>query len=306
MKYPIERGLQCAAKNIPFSPVLCRLSQKLHEKLHRPFAAPEGVTVTMETFHGFQGLPFEVMVITPEGRMPSSPAILDLHGGAFGYKAAEYQLTYACKYAKETGCIVFFPDYHLLPDYPHPAAYEDAMAVYREISAERNRWGVRPDRILVVGDSAGGALAAGVCNHAEKEGLPAPCFQMLIYPVLDCRMETESMRNFPDTPVWNAKNNRKMWELYLKDVPLEQWMEASPMQNELPMRLPATYIETTEFDCLHDEAIAYARRIRPLAKSVTVEQTIGTMHGYDMVTDSPMVREQVQVRIDALKRASRH
>ena len=67
------------------------------------------------------------------------------------------------------------------------------------------------------GDSAGGALAAACTLRSREEGKSDICFQMLIYPVLDARMKTESMKKYTDSPVWNARLSKKMWELYLKN-----------------------------------------------------------------------------------------
>lgn len=78
---------------------------------------------------------------------------------------------------------------------------------------------------------------------------------MLIYPVADERMETESMKKYTDTPMWNAEHNAEMWRMYLEG---KTCPEASPMEMELPKQLPLTYMEVAELDCLHDEGVAYA------------------------------------------------
>ena len=95
-------------------------------------------------------------------------------------------------------------------------------------------------------DSSGVAIAAAICNAYEKEALPIPCAQMLIYPVTDASMSTKSIKLYSDTPLWNSQNNKKMWEFYLKNVTGENIRNASPMQNVLPHKLPDTYIETAE------------------------------------------------------------
>lgn len=112
-------------------------------------------------------------------------------------------------YAQGLGCRVFFPDYHRLPRYPYPAAREDALQAYRFLCLQGEALGIRTDRIAVAGDSAGAVLATYVAGHPWGT-LPAPCGQMLVYPVTDASQSTPSIRAYPDTPMWNARSNAKM------------------------------------------------------------------------------------------------
>lgn len=299
MKYPYDKGFRKSMVNIPFSGFLCRLTQKPMERMLKRVKIPEGITVCDYFIPGYNGEKIRVKELVPEAS--GDAAILVLHGGGFGYKTAPYQLHNACRYAMELQCRVYLPDYHLLPEYPFPAAYEDAMTTYRYMVNHSAELGIHRDKIIVLGDSAGGALAANVCNMARENGLPTPCGQVLIYPVIDNAMVTESMKQFLDTPMWNAKNNQRMWDMYLKNATMEEITVAVPMKNQLPDYLPPTYIEITEFDCLRDEAMAYAERIRPVAASVEVNETKGTVHGYDTVTEHPIAKESVEKRIGFMK-----
>lgn len=87
-------------------------------------------------------------------------------------------------------------------------------------------------------------------------------FQMLIYPVFDSRLQTNSMRRFTDTPIWNARLNTKIWELYLphnKRAMKDPY--ASPNEAVSFTGLPKWYIEVSEFDCLRGEAIEYSHKL---------------------------------------------
>lgn len=189
----------------------------------------------------------------------------------------------------------------IMPDYPFPAAYEDAMLTYQYVVDHATELSINPSKIIVLGDSAGGALAANVCNMAETRGLPRPMCQVLIYPVTDDEMNTESMKLFPDTPLWNAKNNRKMWPMYLKDVTEEARQIAVPIKNSLPQSLPPTYIATAEFNCLHDEGLAYAKYIENVAERVEINETKGTFHRYDILANHPITRDSMKKRIAFMK-----
>lgn len=300
MKYPYDKGFRKSMVNMPFRGFICKLTQKPMERMLKKVKIPNGITMRDFWIPGYSGEEIRVKELAPEN--PGNTSILVLHGGGFGYKTAPYQLQNACRYALELRCRVYLPDYHLLPKYPFPAAYEDAMATYRYMVKHATELGLDTEKMIVLGDSAGGALAANVCNTVQKKGLPVPCCQVLIYPVIENAMTTESMKQFPDTPMWNAKNNKKMWEMYLKDATDEEISIAVPMKNPLPDCLPPTYIETTEFDCLRDEGLAYAEHIRSVASCVEVNETRGTVHGYDTVTEHPIARESMEKRIEFMKR----
>ena len=151
----------------------------------------------------------------------------------------------------------------------------------------------------VGGESAGGALAIYLCRDAETRGLPVPKFQMLIYPVADERMETESMKKYTDTPMWNAEHNAEMWRMYLEG---KTCPEASPMEMELPKQLPLTYMEVAELDCLHDEGVAYARRLEEAGGTVELHEIKGVFHGYDVDPRTSVMQECLRNRSDALRR----
>ncbi len=300
MKYPYDKGFRKVAFNMPFSGWMCKMTHKPLKRMVDKMKPPQGIFLRNFTIAGYKEEAIDVKEITPEN--PSDVTILILHGGGFGYKTSPGQLKFACEYALNLNCRVFMPDYHLLPDYPFPAAYEDAMLTYQYVVDHATELSVNPNKIIVLGDSAGGALAANVCNTTDAKGLPMPMCQVLIYPVADDEMNTESMMRFTDTPLWNAKNNRIMWPMYLKGVAEEARQIAVPIRNPLPQTLPPTYIETAEFDCLHDEGIAYAKYIENAAERVEINETKGTFHGYDILSKHPITRDSVKKRIDFMKK----
>lgn len=304
MKYAYDKGFKKSAVNIPFCSLICKLSHRPLERMLEKVKIPKEVTINHFMINGYQEEQILVKEIVPEN--PGDAAILVLHGGGFGYKTAPSQLIHACHYAAKLHCRAYLPDYHLLPEYPFPAAYEDAMATYQYMVTHAIDLAINPEKIIVLGDSAGGTLAANVCNTAEREGLSMPYGQVLIYPATDNAMTGESMKQFPDTPMWNAKNNKKMWNMYLKNATDKEISIAVPMKNPLPETLPPTYIETAEFDCLHDEAVAYVNRIQSVAKRIEVNETKGTVHGYDTVLKHPITLENIEKRINFMKACLRN
>ena len=296
----IDPELRKSANSFPFNPAIVAVGNLYQDLEWGRTKAPEGMEETEIVTEGTQKLSVKTTVFSIADAQADAPALIYVHGGAFAYKAAAYQKKLAMIYAKKAGCKVFFPHYHLAPKYPYPAAYEDVMALYRYVTEHARELGVDPARIGIAGDSAGASLAALVCNRSEEENVKMPCLQMLVYPVTDARMETESMKLFTDTPNWDSRANERMWDYYCgKDG--EKRDKASPMWCDLPSALPGTYIETAEFDCLHDEGLAYAGKLKQAGVDVEINETEGTFHGYDAAIDTQIVKQQISRRISFLR-----
>lgn len=324
----IDPELRGIALDIPFNTAMIRMSAAVQPLMGKAAKLPAGVRQQKYVVGGYRGMQVPVEVFEPEGADGSLPCLLLIHGGGFGYGASPGHRRLACIYAKEANCRVVFPEYHRTPEYRFPAAYEDIMAVYGWLCRHVDRLGIDSGHIAVAGDSAGGALAANLCNTAVGRGLPLPCLQMLIYPVTDADMRSASMQSYPDTPLWNTVNNRRMWELYLPDRKPETLALASPLHNVLPQEIPDTYIEVAELDCLHDDGVLYAEKLRNhLGKEcgeagrqqeidrcgeaggqqtrVELYETKGTIHGYDTALQSAVTRGCVKRRLAVLRRAFR-
>ena len=300
-KQLIDPELRKSAKSFPFNKAIVAMGNVYQHVQWRFIKAPEGVREEETETEGYQGHLFRTTVFSPAGAGERLPALLYVHGGAFVYGAAAYQKKLAFIYAEKAGCRVFFPHYHLAPKYRYPAACEDVLSLCRYMQEHADDLGIDPDRIGIGGDSAGASIAALVCSLWEKEKIGMPCLQMLVYPVTDAKMDTESMKRFTDTPKWNSRSNERMWQYYCG----EDWdlrRQASPMHAVLPKKIPPTYIELAQFDCLHDEGLLFARKLKEAGAAVEINDTQGTFHGYDDVPDAQIVRKSVERRISFLRK----
>jgi acetyl esterase len=287
----------------PLHPLLLPLFNFFLQIIFR-FAKPaKGVREARRKIPGYQGEAIGVTIFEPEGIEDNAPCLVYLHGGAFVLKASPHHKRLACAYALETPCKVVFVDYRLAPKYPFPVGLEDCYAVFEWVRANADMLGIDRNRIAIGGDSAGGALSAAVCLMARDSGAPVPCFQMLIYPVTDARQGTESMKEFVDTPLWDARLNARMWRLYLGNGLSGKREYASPAEAESLAQMPETYIEVAEFDCLRDEGINLADVLRKTGVQTESNATAGTVHGYDLIWKSEITRQAVGRRIAALKKA---
>ena len=303
MKYQelIDPELRKSARSFPFNLPVVTMGNCFQAASWRFIKIPTGVEEKIIHTPGYEQLSLKTSVFTPAGVSKRSPALIYIHGGAFAYNASAYHKKLAGIYAKEAACRVYFPHYHLSPKFPYPVVYEEVLSLYRTIAEDADKLDIDAEKIGLGGDSAGASIAALISNRCEEEHLDPPCLQMLVYPLTDADMTTDSMKRFTDTPGWNSLATQRMWNWYCGDN-LDLRKAASPMHCELPRVIPVTYIETAEFDCLHDEGLLYAKKLEEAGASVTVNDTKGTFHGYDIAIDTQIVKRSIDQRISFLRK----
>ena len=302
-KYNFHHDFKSVEKvEVPLSPFLLPMMNWFLSRMIKAVKPPRDLKRTIRKIPGYQNGMIDLTIFEPRESHKELPCLIYFHGGAFVLQASTYHIHLLSEIALQVPCKVIFVDYRLAPKFAFPTGLEDCFAAYRWVCENSKSLGIDKDRIAVGGDSAGGALAAAVTLMARDRKTTRICFQMLVYPVTDARQITESMRNFVDTPLWNSKQNRKMWRLYLKDGVDIKREYFSPVEASSFANLPDAYIEVAEFDCLRDEGINYAECLQKDGVSVELNKTIGTIHGFEIVEGSELVRQSAQRRIAALKK----
>ncbi len=300
MKYPIKKEF------FPFS-YLTPSVNKTFLAVTAPFLSraprwffrgPE-LTVSRHNITSFDGGEISCFLISPKAAGDKAPCLIYIHGGGFVFSAAGYHYKYSMQYAKELGCRVLFVNYRLAPKFSHPVFFEDCYAALCWLYDNAEELGIDTSRIGIAGDSAGSTLAVGVCMMARDRQHPVKfAFQMLHYPFLDARGESESNKKYTDTPMWNSSLSAKLLPMMKLDPESPSYLYFSPVEAESLEGLPPAYIETAEFDCLHDDGILYAKRLREAGIPVELHETEGTMHGFDIVEKAPTTKAALASRID--------
>jgi acetyl esterase len=201
-------------------------------------------------------LPFRMYTSASIGAEPPA-CIVYFHGGAWIFGNLDTHDCMCRMLANASGCRVISIDYRLAPEHKFPAGVEDAFAATKWVAAKASDIGVDPARIVVAGDSAGGNLAAVVCQQAKTEG-PKIALQVLFCPVVDIGAETQSRLDFAEG--YFLERPLMMWAgghylpfgVDLKDPRL------SPLRATDLSGLPPTHIHTAGYDPLRDEAKDYA------------------------------------------------
>lgn len=228
--------------------------------------------------------------------------IVFFHGGGWVIGSIETHDDTCRRLANACAAVVVSIDYRLAPESPFPAAVDDCLAGLQWAVGCRDSWGVNGIN-AVAGDSAGGNLAAVVAQRAFECGSPALDLQLLIYPVTDCNLDTDSYLEFSDGHGLTRDAMDWFWQLYLGEQDATQ-PGASPLRAESLQGLPAAYVVTAQYDTLRDEGDAYARRLEQAGVEVTWECVPGLLHGFLMHADQIQEARDVITRIGQLVRST--
>ena len=260
--------------------------------------------VSRHELESYDGARIESFLISPGSLEDNAPGLIYIHGGGFVLAAAGYHYKNAMRYAKEVGCKVVFVNYRLAPQNPHPVFFEDCYAAMCWTYDNAQALGIDISRIGIGGDSAGATLAVGVCMMARDRSHPVKlAFQMLPYPYLDARNNSDSCKKYTDTPMWNSTLSSRIAPMTRADRSRPDYVYYSPVEAENFEGLPPAYIETAEFDCLHDDGILYAEKLRDAGVEVTLNETKGTMHGFDIVQKAKTTKAALAARIAFMRKA---
>lgn len=208
-------------------------------------------------------------VHTPRSRPASGrPIVLAFHGGGWCWGSPEQSRWMASQIAARIGAVVVAPAYRLAPEHPYPAAVEDCWAVLTWVVANADELGADPTRIAVLGDSAGGTLAAVLALRARDEGESRIRGQVLIYPLVDLV----------------GLHGRGLGGIvadYLGgDGSLAEEWQASPLRAVSHAGLPPALVLTARFDPLRSHAECYASALRTAGVEVAVHRPRLATHAY--------------------------
>ncbi len=218
-------------------------------------------------------------IYTPAGQGPF-PLIAFFHGSGFCICSLDTHDDMARHLCRGSGAVVCSVDYRLAPEHPYPAGPDDCLAATRWAVAHAAELDIDPARIVVAGDSAGGAMAAVTALRARDEGGPALAGQLLIYPVTDhYEPVKQSMLDnatgyglMHDTMKW-------FWDNYLAgragDDPY-----VSPLRAPSLKGLAPALVITAQYDVLLDEGEAYAKRLQADGVPTRLTRYDGMNHGF--------------------------
>lgn len=229
--------------------------------------------------------------------------IVYFHGGGFVAGSLDTHDKTTRRLTNAISAITVSVDYALSPEHPSPRPLEDAIAATREAA---RRYPFLP--LIVMGDSAGGSLAASVAQSAHDSGL-AVAGQVLVYPVIDFDFESTSMREYGSDYLLTRDDLERYYKDYLGDAPQPSPHGLPGSRRDLRGLAPAV-VALSRFDPLHDEGARYARRLADQDVDVLLVEHENLIHGWlevvDVIPAAAAARDQLLDDVtDLIRRTTR-
>ena len=234
-------------------------------------------------------------VYNPPGEAGGRAALLFMHGGGMVLGSADMAQSSLPALATALGAVGVSIEYRLAPETPFPGPQEDCYAALAWLVAHSEELGVDPRRIIVMGDSAGGGLAAALAIMARDRGEFSLAGQVLTFPMLDHRTggEDDVWRN-PTTGefVWTRASNQFGWSSlrgdYAADDDRKAWF--SPALADDLSGLPPTFIAVGALDLFMDENLDYARRLVAAGVPVDLDLYAGAPHAFGLMPNADVTK----------------
>jgi acetyl esterase/lipase len=249
-----------------------------------------------------------VRVYASAERSTPEPALLYLHGCAYvmgGLAMADFTARLLVEWA---GVTVVAVDYRLAPEHPYPAGLEDSYGVLQWAAEKGKELGIDPRRIGVLGEGAGGGLAAALTLLARDRHGPRLTAQFLDAPTIDDRLDTPSMRTLVDAPMWQSVNTLHSWRYYLQGT-------AEPGSSDVPIYaaparatvedlsgLPPAFVTAYQIDPTRDEGLDYARMLIQAGVPTEVHHYAGAFHRAHVIPGTTIGLRMLGDRVKAICR----
>ncbi|MEN0139363.1 MAG: alpha/beta hydrolase [Rhodococcus sp. (in: high G+C Gram-positive bacteria)] len=274
-----------------------------------PPRIPEGVEI-----HEDRSIPVgdghrvPVRIHVPRQLAPDAPTLVWIHGGGYVVGTADEDDALCARLASDVGVGVVSVEYRLAPEHPFPHGLDDCHAVVAALTA-----GGRPGalsalgtgKVVIGGGSAGAGLAAAVALKLRDEGRRALAGQILLYPFIDSTLRSPSMTSLADSAIFDAHDAEVCWQHYLGEQRFTPPAYGSPTAAVDLNGLPPAYVAAAGADCLHDEAVDYALRMRAAGVPVELHSFADVPHGFTGVAPwTSASRRAVAGVVDAIRRFS--
>ncbi len=246
-------------------------------------------------------------IIRPRNIQGDLPCVMYFHGAGWVMGDAETHGPLVNQIAAGAQATVVFVNYDRSPEARYPVAIEQLYAATKWVDENRSAIGIRPQKLVVAGDSVGGNMAAVICLLAKERGGPKIDFQVLCYPVTDANFDTPSYHQFGGDGYWLTREAMKwFWDNYAPQS-ARQEITASPLQASVEQLrgLPPALVITNENDVLRDEGEAYAHKLMQAGVPVVATRYLGAIHDLlllNPIVQTPVARAALAQVTDTLRR----
>jgi acetyl esterase/lipase len=246
-----------------------------------------------------------LLICRPAGVTAPTPAFYSIHGGGMIVGGCRMVSQDMLDWAQEFGAALVSVEYRLAPETPHPGPVEDCYAGLKWTAGHAAELGIDPGKIIILGASAGGGLAAATALLARDRGGPALAAQLLLCPMLDDRNDTPSAIQSEGRGVWDRLANNTGWTALLGEAPGGPGVSlyAAPARATDLSGLPTTLIDVGTAETFRDEAVAYASGIWRAGGQAELHVFAGGFHGYDQAAPQAAISQDTrEARVRWLRR----
>jgi acetyl esterase len=242
-------------------------------------AVADGVRLIDGTAKGEAG-PVPIRVYRPDRAVAEPlPLVVNFHGGGWTLGSLDAADWLCSQVSVTTGAVVVSVDYRLAPGHRWPAAAEDCYAALVDVVDRAAELGADPDRVAVMGDSAGGNLAAVVTIMARDRSGPPIAHQGLLYPSVDLTMSSPSIEENAHAPILTKADCLAFRDHYLGGQDPRQ-PYASPLFARDFSGLPPALVQVAEHDPIRDDGLRYAAALQQAGVPVRLTRYVGMPHGF--------------------------
>lgn len=266
------------------------------------WAPPADVEVNEFSAVAEDGTPIPMRLYRKSGASSGS-LVVYIHGGGMFLCSIDTHDPICRRYTADSGVPLLSVDFRFAPEHPYPTSVEDCYAALRWAANHAVDLAVDPDRIAIMGDSAGGGMAAGVALMARDRGGPTLRSQILICPMLDDRT-TVPDPEIESLVTWSTDDNITGWSCLLgdaaggDDVP----SYAAPARESDLVGLPPAYIEVGQLDIFRSEDLEYADRLSQAGVGVELHLHPAVPHAFEVFApQSAVARRAMADRVRTLK-----
>ncbi|WP_299106282.1 alpha/beta hydrolase [uncultured Tenacibaculum sp.] len=233
-----------------------------------------------------------VVVVKPKKAKKLLPTLVYFHGGGWVFNSFETHKRLMRDIALKAEVAIVFVEYSRAPEASYPVANEEGYTATLFVSKHGKKYGLDSNNIIVGGDSAGGNMATAVSMMAKRKGFPKIQGQVLLYPVTDTNLNTNSYERFSKGHYLTRATMKWFWDVYAPKKETQILPTVAPLKASLEelQDLPQTLLITAEYDVLRDEGEAYAKKLRTAGVPVISTRYGGTIH--DFIVLNPL-RETV-------------
>jgi len=231
--------------------------------------------------------------------------IYHIHGGGMVTGDRFTSVVRALELVEQFDAVAVTVEYRLAPEHPDPAPITDCFVGLTWTVAHAEELEFDPGRLIILGGSSGGGLAAGATLMARDSGAPRLAAQVLIAPMIDDRNETLSSHQIVGMGVWDRASNEAGWDALLGDRRGTDQVSiyAAPARAADLAGLPPTYIDCGSTEVFRDETMAYAAGIWAAGGVAELHVWPGAHHGFDrMFPDAAISIRARRARTDFIAR----